>query len=193
MYDPNLAFGLRFPNSDIITGQIVQASSKYLEENLKPEVKISSLPTSSTVSNRIASDLLLPKLVIDHGSAFTLKVYLLRSDRTEPSQPVSLGKIAGLDHVPVVSVPSIQATGRNSWVAILTAFISCLLGMAVYAFGLRVKAKAIAKEKDYMLEALRQELRDACQTPTVQDNKPAAHVEMLAPKPVGPVESPPPN
>lgn len=192
MYDQNLAFGLRFPNSDIITGEVVQTSSKYLKDNLKLEIKASNLLAGSTTSNKIASDLVLPKLIFDHGSSFTLKVYLLNLDHTEPSQPVSLGKIADLDNLPVVSLTPVQSTDKNLWGALLSAVVSCFLGVAVYAFGLRVRAKAIAKEKDYMLEALRQELRDASQTPTLQDSKSSAHVENSSSKPVGPVESPPP-
>jgi len=189
MYDQKLDFGLRFPKSEIITGQVVRVSSKYLEENLKPETKVSNQQTNSASTNKTVNDLLLPKLILDHGCAFTLKVYLLNSSRSEPSQIISLGKIAGLDNVPIISVPPVQATDNTRWVtAILTALTSCFVGLVIYGFGLRMKAKAI--DRDYILEELRQELRDASQAPTIQDSKPVATVESSPSKPVNPVEPP---
>jgi hypothetical protein len=179
MFDQNLDFGLRFPHSEIITSQVVKVSSKYLNENLKPEIKVLTLKNVSTSSNETTKALILPKLIFDRQSAFTLKVYLLNSSRGEPSQIISLGKIAGLDGVPVISAPPIQESTSNQWFAIFAGLLSCLLGVATYAFGLRVKAKAI--DRNYILEALRQELRDVSKH-SDPSSKPTNPTELLPPQ-----------
>ena len=59
MFDQNLAFGLRFLSSEIITGQVSRVTSQYLGDNLKPQIKAAEMSDNTQSSNRPANTLIL--------------------------------------------------------------------------------------------------------------------------------------
>ncbi len=160
MFDRNLDVGLCFANSEIITSQVTSVSSKYLADNLKSQVRVTESSKSADSSNT-GQALILPKLVFDHGSAFSVKVYFLQSIRAAPTEVTCLGKISGVETLKITATPRIRPARSGVWIALVTGLASSLLGTAIYALGLRQKANR--QDRDHILEALRQELREVTQ------------------------------
>jgi hypothetical protein len=90
-YDNRIKFGLLFSNSIVFTTKILSSNSEYLEKDF--------LSQERDTSNR--SIVLYNKLIFDSGKKITLKSYLIQNKEIENTKIDVLGKIAGMERIPV--------------------------------------------------------------------------------------------
>jgi hypothetical protein len=107
LYDTNLPFGLQLFNGRAFPPEVVDASQKYITENLKP-----SLANNGQIR--------FEKVVIDPEASFTIRFLVLHGQGLDPSlKPV--GKIAGIafDNLQIIE-PSAGAERQSFWRELLS-------------------------------------------------------------------------
>jgi hypothetical protein len=90
-YDNRIKFGLRFSNSLVLTTKILSSNSEYLEKDF----------TSQEKDTNNKSLVFFNKLIFDSGKKITLKSYLIQNKEIENTNIQVLGKIAGMERIPV--------------------------------------------------------------------------------------------
>jgi hypothetical protein len=106
LYDTSLPFGVQIMNGRAFPPELVDASQKYLADNLKPVL---------VEGNQIRFE----KIVFDAGATFTIRFLVLHGEGLEPFvKPI--GKIAGVgfDDLPVIEVPA-AGEQRSFWGALV--------------------------------------------------------------------------
>lgn len=93
-FDQQLPFGLKFRKSAILAITPITSSGEYLRENLFRE---------ESEEDQQSGRLLLNKLIIEKGSRLSFKVYLLQERGLDSTEIEALGKISGMDKIPVVA------------------------------------------------------------------------------------------
>ncbi len=93
-FDQNMPFGLSFKKSSILSVDVINPISDYLKTYLfKPK---------NTIEYN-EGKLIFGKPIIEEGEKVSFKVYLLQEKGTGSTGVEALGKISGLDYIPVLS------------------------------------------------------------------------------------------
>jgi len=87
-YDNNQPFGLTFESSSILGFNILDSNSDYLKQNLLPRIES-------------VDKLYFSKVIFERNKYIMLKVYLLQPKGISQTKISLLGKIAGIDKVPI--------------------------------------------------------------------------------------------
>jgi hypothetical protein len=123
-YDQELPFGLLFRNSQIIAVFPVAPSTGYLHDTLFRQGAHNEFGTGR---------LLLGKPIIEKGSAVSFKVYLLQDKDVQTTPVTALGKISGMDSIPVVLFDPRRASpdtpGRSTREVLIFGFAAGYAGM----------------------------------------------------------------
>ena len=90
-YDSEDDWGVQFKDGEVIEARLVDTSSDYLQSKVIPER--SSVDT-----------VVFPKIILEQGAFFAVEVLLLHSKNELPSIS-SVGKIAGVDEITVLTRP----------------------------------------------------------------------------------------
>ena len=90
-YDHNDDWGMRFSDGEVIEVRLIDASSDYLRSKVVPQ--------------RVGADtVVFPKVIFEKSAFFVMEVLLLHSKDDSPSFS-SIGKIAGIDKITVLTRP----------------------------------------------------------------------------------------
>ena len=90
-YDLQDDWGMRFRDAEIVEARLVDASSQYLLSRVVPQ--------------RLGADAItFPKIILEKRSSFAIEVLLLHAKTVSPSI-TSIGKIAGVDEITVLTRP----------------------------------------------------------------------------------------
>ena len=90
-YDHEDDWGMKFTNAEVIEARLVDANSDYLRSKVIPQ--------------RLDVDTVaLPKIIFEKGAFFAIEVLLLHP-KNDPPSISSIGKIAGIDKITVLTRP----------------------------------------------------------------------------------------
>ena len=90
-YDHEDNWGMKFKNGEVIESRLVDASSEYLRSKVVPQ--------------RLGVDTIaFPKVIFEKGAFFAIEVLILHPKSESPSIS-SVGKIAGIDRITVLTRP----------------------------------------------------------------------------------------
>ena len=90
-YDHEDDWGMKFKDGEVIEARLVDSSSDYLQ--------------SKVIPRRLGADaVLFPKVIFEKDAFFAIEVLLLHSKSESPSI-TSVGKIAGIDRITVITRP----------------------------------------------------------------------------------------
>lgn len=157
LYDTSLPFGLQLMNGRAFPPDLVEASQRYLTENLKP-----------TLSG--VSQILFERVVLDPGASFTVRFLVLHGEGLRPFVK-PLGKIAGIgfDDLPIIESRA-EEKSPSFWQEVISGrpqahvvrFLAYLLSIIVVAVVIviplaaldsfrsgRKKKKIAARFRDY--------------------------------------------
>lgn len=130
-FDQNMPFGLTFNKSSILSVDLMKPISDYLQTNLfKPK---------NTVEYN-EGKLIFGKPIIEEGQKVSFKVYLLQEKGSFSTNVEVLGKISGLDNIPILrrvsdneSKPTSQMT-KSELIGI--AFAAGYFGIIAFALSM---------------------------------------------------------
>lgn len=170
LYDTSLSFGLRIFNARAFPPELVDASQKYLTENLKP-----------TLGDR--NTIMFEKVVIDAGAAFTIRFLVLHAEGLDPLlQPV--GKIAGVGSDDLTVTEALLTEAQPSfWRSLMMGsplvHIVRFLGYIVLIIGIALSIGLPAAAFGEM-RARRKMKKIAARFKMYQGAGPAGHADTLA-------------
>ena len=120
-FDQDDDWGMKFDNGKVIEARLVEASSDYLQTKMMPQI----VGESSVV---------FPKTIFDRDASFVVEVLTLHSKHELPSFS-SIGKIAGIDEITVLTRPLV--VHEESFIGQLFegSFVIQLVRIGIYIIG----------------------------------------------------------
>lgn len=121
-YDSEVNWGLRVNGADVVEARLIDASSKYLESRISPNVI-----DSETVA--------FPRVIFEANAFFAIEVLLLHSEEQEVfiSQ---VGKIAGVDEAKILVKPPVEEEADFGTLAFRGGALVQIVRTFTYSIGL---------------------------------------------------------
>ena len=104
-YDMNQGFGLVFDDSQILGARLLGSNSDYLRENLERVWGQSSTDVTNRSSAPARTRLEFGKVIFERGKYARFKILLIQDKGIARTHIVPVGKISGMDSIPVNYAP----------------------------------------------------------------------------------------